>query len=97
MAKDMYWAYWLFSDREWSGRHAAILNAGVNGIYLSRSSLDTAFDDGGKQVAPVMARFTGSVQGLKTLLNRCGWQIAINGPSRLYELMAEKYELTMGQ
>ncbi|RNA72304.1 DUF2913 family protein [[Curtobacterium] plantarum] len=90
MAKDMCWAYRLVSDREWSGRHAAVLNAGVNGIYLSRSSLDAAFDDGGQQVAPVMARLTGRVQGLETLLNRCGWQMAIDGPSGLYVLTAEK-------
>jgi hypothetical protein len=60
----MCWAYQLFSDRGWSGRHAAVLN----GIYLSQSSLDAAFDDGGQQVAPVMARLTGRVQGLETLL-----------------------------
>ncbi|MHA7598090.1 DUF2913 family protein (plasmid) [Pantoea sp. XAF26B01_ASV70] len=96
MAKDMCWAYRLFSDREWSGRYAAVLNTGVNGIYLSRSSLDAAFDDDGQQVAPVMARLTGSVQGLETLLNRCGWQMAIDGHSGLYVLTAEKYELTMG-
>jgi len=89
MAKDMGWAYQLFSDREWSGRHAAVLNAGVNGIYLSRSSLDAAFDDDGQQVAPVMVRLTGRVQGLETLLNRCGWQIAIDGPSGLYVLTAK--------
>lgn len=89
MAKDMGWAYQLFSDREWSGRHAAVLNAGVNGIYLSRSSLDAAFDDDGQQVAPVRVRLTGRVQGLETLLNRCGWQIAIDGPSGLYLLTAK--------
>lgn len=97
MAKDMGWAYQLFSDRVWSGRHAAVLNAGVNGIYLSRSSLDAAFDDDGQQVAPVMVRLTGRVQGLETLLNRCGWQMAIDGPSGFYVLTAEKYELTMEQ
>ena len=95
MAKDMCWAYRLFSDREWSGRYAAVLNTGVNGIYLSRSSLDAAFDDGGQQVAPVMARLTGRVQGLETLLNRCGWQMAVDGPSGLYELTAEKAEETV--
>jgi len=79
-----------------SGRHAAVLNAGLNGIYLSRSSLDAAFDDDGQQVAQVMARLTGSVQGLETLLNRSGWQMAIDVPSGLYVLTAEKYELTMG-
>ncbi|PAW33590.1 hypothetical protein CIL06_21435 [Pantoea vagans] len=92
MAKDMCWASRLLSDRKWSERQAAVLNAGVNGIYLSRTSLDAAFDDDGQQVTPVMARLTGRVQGLETLLNRCGWQIAIDGPSGLYELTAEKPE-----
>lgn len=91
-AKDMHWAYRLLSDREWSGRHAAVLNAGVNGIYLCRSSLDAAFDDDGQQVTPVMARLTGRVQGLETLLNRCGWQIVVGGPSGIYELIARKPE-----
>ncbi|MEN4700008.1 DUF2913 family protein [Pantoea agglomerans] len=95
MAKDMCWAYRLLSDREWSGRHSAVLNAGVNGIYLSRTSLDAAFDHDGQQVTPVMARLTGRVQGLETLLNRCGWQMAVDGPSELYELTAEKAEETV--
>ncbi|MBA8867202.1 hypothetical protein FHW11_004391 [Pantoea agglomerans] len=95
MAKDMCWAYRLLSDREWSGRHSAALNAGVNGIYLSRTSLDAAFDNDGQQVTPVMARLTGRVQGLETLLNRCGWQMAVDGPSGLYELTAEKGEETV--
>lgn len=95
VAKDMCWAYRLLSDREWSGRHSAVLNAGVNGIYLSRTSLDAAFDDDGQQVTPVMARLTGRVQGLETLLNRCGWQMAVDGPSGLYELTAEKAEETV--
>jgi len=95
MAKDMCWAYRLLSDREWSGRHSATLNAGVNGIYLSRTSLDAAFDNDGQQVTPVMARLTGRVQGLETLLNRCGWQMAVDGPSGLYELTAEKGEETV--
>ncbi|MEN4633378.1 DUF2913 family protein [Pantoea agglomerans] len=92
MAKDMCWAYRLLSDRDWSGRNATVLNAGVNGIYLSRTSLDAAFDDDGQQVTLVMARLTGRVQGLETLLNRCGWQMAISGPAGLYELTAEKAE-----
>lgn len=47
--KDMSWNYRLLSDREWSGRYAVSLNAGVNGIYLSRTNLDAAFDDDGRQ------------------------------------------------
>lgn len=47
-AKDMHWRYRLLNDREWSGRYAVALNAAVNGIYLSRTNLDVAFDDKGR-------------------------------------------------
>ncbi len=72
-AKDMYWNYRLLSDREWSGRHAVTLNASVNGIYLSRSSLDTAFDADGRQIHPLIGRLTGNVAGLVILLNKNDW------------------------
>jgi len=52
----MHWNYRLLNDREWSGRYAVALNAGVNGIYLSRTNLDVAFDENGQQVKPLMAR-----------------------------------------
>ncbi len=70
------------------------MNPDVNGIYVSRTSLDAAFDGTGRQVRPLMARLTGRVQGLETLLNRCGWQMAGDGPSGLYVLKAEKHQLT---
>ncbi|HGM6668211.1 TPA: DUF2913 family protein [Serratia marcescens] len=73
-AKDMSWNYRLLSDREWSGRYALALNAGVNGIYLSRTNLDAAFDDDGRQINPLLARLTGNVGGVVKLFNRCGWQ-----------------------
>lgn len=73
-AKNSGWLYRLLSDREWSGRYAVDLNAGVNGIYLSRTNLDAAFDDDGRQVNPLLARITGRVDGMTALLNRCGWQ-----------------------
>lgn len=75
-AKDMRWYYRLLSDREWSGRYAAALNAGVNGVYLSRSNLDVAFDDDGHQVNPLTAQLTGNVAGVIKLFNRCGWLAA---------------------
>nr|WP_241391525.1 hypothetical protein [Serratia proteamaculans]ULG18619.1 hypothetical protein Puna18p_00002 [Serratia proteamaculans]ULG18620.1 hypothetical protein Puna18p_00194 [Serratia proteamaculans] len=50
------------------------MKASINTIYLSRSSLDTAFDDDGKQISPLIARVTGSVANLNKLLDRCGWQ-----------------------
>jgi hypothetical protein len=58
-AKDMSWNYRLLSDRECSGRYAVALNAGVNGIYLSRTNLDAAFDDDGRQISPLLTRLTG--------------------------------------
>ena len=70
----MSWNYRLLSDREWSGRHALALNAGVNGIYLSRTNLDAAFDDDGRQINPLLTRLTGNVGGVVKLFNRCGWQ-----------------------
>ncbi|OAD98036.1 DUF2913 family protein [Pantoea sp. OXWO6B1] len=93
-AKDMHWTYRLLSDREWSGRHAAALNSEVNGIYVSRTSLDAAFDDNGWQVRPLMARLTGRVKGLETLFNRCGWRITGEGPYGLYAMTAENHQLT---
>lgn len=74
-AKDMHWIYRLLSDREWSGRNAVTLNAGVNGIYLSRSSLDVAFDDDGRQVKPLLALVTGNVASVEKVLLRSDWQV----------------------
>ena len=74
-AKDMQWNYRLLGGREWSGRNAVELSAGVNGIYLSRTSLDVAFDDNGRQINPLIARLTGNVEGVVVLFNRCGWQV----------------------
>lgn len=69
----MHWNYRLLSDREWSGRNAVALSAGVNGIYLSRDNLDVAFDDSGRQINPLTARLSGNVAGVIKLFNRCGW------------------------
>ncbi|EJF5505633.1 DUF2913 family protein [Salmonella enterica] len=73
-AKYMHWQYRLLNDREWSGRNAVALSAGVNGIYLSRANLDAAFDDNGRQINPLMARLTGSIVGMMKVFDRCGWQ-----------------------
>lgn len=73
-AKDMHWNYRLLSEREWSGRNAVTLSAGVNGIYLLRTNLDVAFDGNGRQIYPLTARLTGNVAGVMKLFNRCGWQ-----------------------
>ncbi|HAU5637858.1 DUF2913 family protein [Citrobacter amalonaticus] len=74
MAKDMHWTYRLLNDREWLGRYAVVLNMGVNGIYISRSNLDFAFDDNGQQVNPLMVRLTGDVSEVEKLFDHCGWK-----------------------
>ncbi|EAV3776700.1 DUF2913 family protein [Salmonella enterica] len=92
-AKDMHWNYRLLSDREWSGRNAVALSAGVNGIYLSRANLDVAFDDSGRQINPLTARLTGNVAGVMKLFNRCGWQAEPESGASLphqYSLMARQ-------
>ncbi len=87
-AKEMHWIYRLLTDREWSGRNAIPMNPNVNAIYLSRSSLDAAFDDDGKQITPLMARITGSVAGLEKLLDRCAWKVELcPGEAALFQLM----------
>lgn len=78
-AKDMHWNYRLLSDREWSGRYAVALSAGVNGIHFSRDNLDVAFDDSGRQINPLKARMTGNLAGVMKLFNRCGWQAEPEG------------------
>ncbi|EAY8179336.1 DUF2913 family protein, partial [Salmonella enterica] len=92
-AKDMHWNYRLLSDREWSGRNAVALSAGVNGIYLSRANLDVAFDDSGRQINPLTARLTGNVAGVMKLFNRCGWLAEPESGASLphqYSLMARQ-------
>ncbi|MBW5840124.1 DUF2913 family protein [Yersinia enterocolitica] len=93
MAKDMLWTYRLLSDREWSGRNAVSLNSGVNGIYLSRTNLDFAFDDNGRQINQLTTRLTGNVAGVMKLFNRCGWQAELEGDASLphqFTLMARQ-------
>ncbi|EAP7307843.1 DUF2913 family protein [Salmonella enterica] len=92
-AKDMHWQYRLLNDREWSGRNAVALSAGVNGIYLSRANLDAAFDDNGRQINPLMARLTGSIAGMMKVFERCGWQAEPAGDVSLphqFTLMARQ-------
>lgn len=90
-AKDMHWNYRLLSDREWSGRYAVALSAGVNSIYLSRTNLDVAFDDCGQQVNPLTARLMGNVAGVLKLFKRCGWQAELDTSlPHQYSLMGVK-------
>ncbi|EFS9644253.1 hypothetical protein HWI03_005027 [Salmonella enterica] len=69
------------------------LNGEVNGVYLSRTNLDVAFDDSGRQIGPLMSRLTGNVAGVMKLLNRCGWQAESVQDTSLphqYSLMARQ-------
>ena len=54
----------MLNDREWSGRYTEVLNAGVNGIYLSRASLNVAFDDSGRQIDPLIARLKANAAAM---------------------------------
>lgn len=85
-AKDMDWAYRLLPDREWSGRHATRLNPGVNGIYISQTSLTAAFDAEGRQINPLIARLTGNVAGLEQLFDRCRWKFVTEHNNELKNL-----------
>ncbi|HBM3184922.1 TPA: DUF2913 family protein [Klebsiella oxytoca] len=90
-AKGEGWMYRLFSDLEWAGRRAVALNAGVNGIYILRRSLDAAFDENGQQVSQLLARLTGNVKGLMPMFARCGWcAVPVEEPEApyLYQLKA---------
>ncbi|MGE0973318.1 DUF2913 family protein (plasmid) [Klebsiella sp. WOUb02] len=91
-AKEMQWQYRVLSDREWSGRHALPLSEAVNGVYLLCTNLDAAFDEDGNQTGPLMARITGSVEGMVALLSSCGWQAVAEN-----DALPRQYRLTAGQ
>lgn len=94
----MRWQYRLLNDREWSGRYAVALSAGVNSIYLSRTNLDVAFDDNGRQIHPLAARLTGNVAGVIKLLNRCDWQVEPDDDTSLpYQFTLIARQVVSGQ
>nr|WEQ77167.1 hypothetical protein FBMMDGCC_00086 [Klebsiella pneumoniae subsp. pneumoniae] len=50
--------------------YAVTLNDSINGIYLSRSSLDAAFDDDGRQINPLIeVRLENGICGHSVLCN----------------------------
>jgi hypothetical protein len=89
-AKDMLWNYRLLNDREWAGRYAVTLNAGVNGIYLSGLTSMRRFDDNGRQINPLLTRLTGNVADLMPLFSAvAGWQrLKDTSLPHLFTLMA---------
>jgi hypothetical protein len=98
-ARDTGWVYRVLSDKEWTGRHAITLSADVSGVYLSRTSLDGAFNEEGGQVMPLMVRLTGNIAGFETVINRCGWRseaTTCDGLMHLYTLTAVKSDPDTG-
>lgn len=85
MAREMQWSYESLSAEQWEVHCRLHLNTKVNGIYIPNDSFNSAFDAMGSQVGPVLLRLTGSIQGLKSLFSRCGWQIA-SKPSDISDL-----------
>lgn len=75
LAKDAGWIYNLLADRAWTGRHAVKLNAGINGIYALRSSIDNGFDENGRVRYPLAVRITGNIEAVTELFSTCGWNI----------------------
>ncbi|QMR43080.1 DUF2913 family protein [Klebsiella aerogenes] len=87
-AREYHWVYHVLSDEQWQGRRRVRLNPEVNGVCVLKSSLDAAFDDNGKQCAPVRVRITGQVAGLQSLLASCGWKASLEDGDH-YRLLAE--------
>ncbi|HGY0482197.1 TPA: hypothetical protein ACNUIJ_003925 [Salmonella enterica subsp. enterica serovar Derby] len=65
----------VLSEREWSGRRALPLNHVINCLYLSKYSLDAAFDEDGRQEGELLVRITDNIAGLSTLLLQFGWKV----------------------
>ncbi|QXD00954.1 DUF2913 family protein [Klebsiella sp. PL-2018] len=75
LAKDAGWVYNLLTDREWTGRYAVKLNAGINGIFALRSSIDNGFDANGRVRYPLAVRITGNIEAVTELFATCGWTV----------------------
>ncbi len=83
----------VLTDNEWCGRHQLKLDCGVSGIYLSRTALDSGFDEHGQQRIALPARITGELPVLNAMLNRSGWR-RVKTESEdelLYHLLAEGF------
>jgi hypothetical protein len=73
-ARQHQWTYRLLTDKEWSGRYALTITGNTNAVFVSRSSLDAAFNEDGGQILPMMAKVTGDKSALNALLASCGWK-----------------------
>jgi hypothetical protein len=74
----MEWIYQIVSDSEWDVHCSSVPNQYVNAIYISRSELEAAFSEDGRQILPLSLQLTGNVTGLITLFERCNWKCTQN-------------------
>lgn len=72
-AKKHHWSYRVLDDKHWSGRYAVTTTDGINAVFVSRSSLDAAFDEDGHQIHPLAVKISGDTGALNALLDSCGW------------------------
>jgi len=94
-AVGLHWQYHILSDSQWAKKNAILLSPAINAIYIPHRSLDVVFDSEGRQILPLMARLTGNVEGLHTLLNKCGWKAEIVANDQyLYKLVVAQGGLT---
>jgi len=66
--------YGVLSETEWEGSHVPVLNPKIPGIFLSKSDLQTGFDEQGGQVKPIATRITADTGAVDDLLSRAGWE-----------------------
>ncbi|EDF5515907.1 DUF2913 family protein [Salmonella enterica] len=74
-AKSQQWVYHVLTDPEWCRLRRQSINPDVCAVYISKSALEKAFSDEGKQTAPVPVRITGNGEAFGVLLASCGWQV----------------------
>lgn len=69
------WKYFLLNDKDWSGKNSLPVASSKNGIYLSLSSLNYAFDDQGKLIRNILAKITGDIHWMEKTMAESGWRI----------------------
>ncbi len=67
------WAYFLLNDKDWSGKKALSLDPNKDGIFLSLSSVNSAFDDHGMLIRNILAKITGDINWLEKIMKEFGW------------------------
>lgn len=65
--------YQLLSEKEWITRCQDVSPAPVNAIYLTKTALENAFDETGKQTDSLAVKISGDIGVLREILRQCGW------------------------